>query len=557
MGDEGNEKQASAKRSVRQEFLLRTNRSVQQQKGYKSLTEDEKTQSPNSYYLGDPYYLSFRYRLRVADKIHLGLSGEKDPGEPLWSEQQKGLDFYAYNLTINNVSIFEQVQAGKYRLAFGQGLVLNNNFGMGKTAHTANLSLRNQGIRAHVSTNESDYFRGVAGRMKLGSSRLTLFYSNRPVDANTNGSRILSFKTDGLHRTNSDWEKKNTATVNLTGVNLDWQNEQFALGATIVYYQFGGRELDPTARHYNTYYLRGKDHLNGGVHYSYRWKRSSLTGETAIDRRGRFASLNHLQLHPHSDWNVTLSLRYYDKAYNALYGKAFSESTDLRNETGVYLGASYQGWAGWTFSGYADVFHFPFARYGVDKPSSGFETMLRADYASRQGWQAFLRYRLKQKEKNHTSGNTRTIESYRTHRWRGQINCPINDQWKLRTQADYTLYILDRPEQGWSVIQAVGWRERSGKMQLDGGLSYFHTDSWETRISTYEKNVLYTFSFPSFYGQGLRYFLVAQWEPRPALTCYLKAANTHYLDRSTIGSGLENIEGKNRTDIYLQLRFQF
>jgi hypothetical protein len=93
--------------------------------------------------------------------------------------------------------------------------------------------------------------------------------------------------------------------------------------------------------------------------------------------------------------------------------------------------------------------------------------------------------------------------------------------------------------------------------QLDGGFAYFNSSDWNTRISVYEKNVLYTFSSSIYYGEGLRYYVVLKWKIANPLTVYIKAASTHYFDKEIISSGLEKIEGKEKSDIYLLIKYKF
>jgi hypothetical protein len=95
------------------------------------------------------------------------------------------------------------------------------------------------------------------------------------------------------------------------------------------------------------------------------------------------------------------------------------------------------------------------------------------------------------------------------------------------------------------------------KFQLDGGFAYFHSSEWNSRISIYEKNVLYAFASSSYYGEGLRYYALVKWKISNPLTIYLKAASTHYFDRNVISSSLEEIEGREKSDIYVLIKYKF
>jgi hypothetical protein len=147
---------------------------------------------------------------------------------------------------------------------------------------------------------------------------------------------------------------------------------------------------------------------------------------------------------------------------------------------------------------------------------------------------------------------------YEQHRWRYQLNYSPYKTGTFQTQADYNVYKSNgENQQAWSITQSFSYAPDKSKFQIDGALAYFHTGSWDTRISIYEKNILYAFSFPVYYGEGLRYYTVVKWKIAKPLTLYLKCASTHYLDRDVISSGLEEIQGKEKTDIYFLIKYNF
>ncbi|MDR2806487.1 MAG: helix-hairpin-helix domain-containing protein [Dysgonamonadaceae bacterium] len=519
-------------RYSRQELLLRTNFTVQEKAGFQD----------NSY-VGSPYYGSFRYEFNYRDKMQFGVSGEKDAGE-------KGLDYLTFNLNFKNSGILEALHFGNYRLSFGQGLVMNTSFSMGKTSDAVNIHQKSVGIQRHISTNESQYFSGIAGTLRRGDFRLHLFYSDRHPDANGFDTTIYSLKTDGYHRTYNDLLKQETARISLYGGNVQWQKNQWSLGLTGVRYDFGGQTLNPDEKPYNVFYLRGKAHANTGLHYGYRSKKVNFQGETAIDRSGKMASISSFLFRPAAFAEGVFSFRYYDKQYNALYAKGLAESGAIQNETGLYSGIRLRGFKKWELSAYLDQFVFPWLKYGVDTPSSGKDVLVQLKYSLRPNSPMELRYKFKEKQ----AGS----EPYKQYRWRYQWNYPCGKTLKINTRIDYNRYLNpEKNHQGWSWMQSVSYLPPSAKFQLDGGVIYFRTDDWDTRISAYEKNILYSFSFPTYYGQGLRYYAVVKWKIIKSLTVYLKWGSTYYFDRETIGSGPEAIQGHEKTDVYGLIKYNF
>ncbi|GAP71288.1 hypothetical protein SAMD00024442_10_18 [Candidatus Symbiothrix dinenymphae] len=536
---------------AKQELLLRYDRTLQDKAGYADVSDAERIAHPNKYYPGDPYYLNFRYGISLGDKMQFGLSGEKDAGEPFPTSQ--GFDFYSFNLNFKHLGVLEDLHFGNYRLGFGQGLVMNTNFSMGKTADAVNMATPTGGIKRHTSTSESSYFSGVAGTLKFNDLRVNLFYSKRNQDANATDSTILTIKTDGYHRTFGDLQKRAAARTELFGSSAQWRNNTLSLGITAIYYNFSDKTLSPTAHPYNVFTLRGDDYWNLGVNYGFQQRKFRFQGETAVDKGGKPATVNHLTVSPTSFMEWAFAFRHYDRAYNALYGKSFGESTAVQNETGFYTGMKIQLPIRCELAAYHDYFSFPWLKYQVNVPSWGHESSVQLKYHTSDKVSMSLRYKQKAKVKD--------ISPYTQQNVRYQLNFNLSDRWHFKTQADFVLYDFEATQsqthsQARSITQSASYIG-SANLQIDGALGYFKTDDWNTRISIYEKNILYAFSFPTYYGEGLRYYMVAKWRITPKLTFYLKCASTHYFDRTVISSGLEEIQGSEKTDFYGLLRYNF
>jgi hypothetical protein len=387
-----------------------------------------------------------------------------------------------------------------------------------------------------------------------------LFYSNRNHNANADSSSIFSFKTDGYNRIPNDILKKKTAKINMGGAHIQWRDESFLFGLTAVYYDFGGKELNPNPQPYNLFYLRGKNHFNTGMNYEYRDRNISFQGETAVDASGKWATINNLLLKPTSTINWIISYRNYTRDYNAFYGKTFAESSSVQNEKGFYTGIRFYPFRKWELSAYIDYFKFPWLKFGVNSPSSGTDGLLQLVYKHNPRIHMNLRYKYKEKYKNLIQEDARetAVIPYEQKRWRYQFDYRHEKGFGLKTQADYNVYTsASKSTTGWSITQTASIAKPNSKFKFDGALAYFHAGDWNNRISIYEKNILYAFSFPNYYGEGFRFYSVIQWKINPSLTFYCKLASTHYLDRETISSGLEAIQGRDKTDILGLIKYKF
>ena len=530
--------------------------------GYQPFTSEYIVENPNKRYLGYAFYHHIRYQFRYTDKVYVGLTAEKDAGEPFFAgKNRKGYDFYSPYVYIRDMGRINALALGNYRLNYGYGLVMNTDFSMGKTTALSTLSNQTKGIKKHSSTDEYNYFQGIAGSVHL-TRRLTAdaFFSFRQMDGIVDNQFITSVKEDGYHRIPRDFEKKNTFTNRLIGSNIHYNGKYFEAGLTAVHNVFN-KVLNPTARAYNKYYPRGRDFFNAGINYKLFWKKFTLQGETAMDKNGRVATMNMLRYSPKNDLQLIVMNRFYDVAYQSIYARSIGEGSSVQNESGFYIGLETSLLKYFKLSAYGDFFYFPWKKYQLSKNgTSGFDGVCQLSYSPSYQLDMFIRYRYKNKHKDFTpeEGEKLTLP-YVQQKWRYQLNYTPMDELVLKTTVDivHNGHRDQKASQGILIGQSGGYKFRSLPLQLDAGFAWFQTDDYASRISMYEKGLLYSFSIPSFYGKGERYTFNARYELNEHIIFQAKYALTHYRDREVISSGLEQINGNTKSDLYLQLRLKF
>lgn len=540
---------------------IRYDKCFQQKKGYGSYPDSVLQQYPNRKYLGEPFYHSLRYAFTFDDRLQAGFVAEKDAGEPFWNRTHKGYDFYSAHLFLKNRNPWlKSLAIGDYKASFGQGLAVSHDFSPGRNILISQAERRTNGFRRHFSTDETNFLRGMAATLSFRNTDISLFYSYRHMDANTDSLAVRSFKTDGLHRLLGEREKKRVVPMQVYGGNIRYATPAFSLGVTALSYSFGSFRIEPDTKPYNLFYFRGNRNANVSVDYRLKNKRIKFYGETALSSNGAVATLNALQLTPVSYFSWLLLYRYYDRRYQAFFGNAFSQGTTVQNEQGVYTGMQWTPVARWKLSAYADIFRFPWLKYGIDAPSGGQEYNVQVDYNRNQLFSFYIRYRHKQADKNRTGQESSTVSvlPYQREHLRLQVCYSPHPDFLLRTSADGIFY-REKPDrkQGWMVAQSVGWKPRGFPFQADLYIAWFQTDNSLIRISSYERNILYAFNKPSFYGKGVRMAFSFRWEIVNRLLLSAKWGYTRYTDRERIGTGTEEIEGPSKMDLNVLLSWKF
>ena len=510
-------------------------------------------------YLGPSVYNSVKYTFRYRDQLYAGGVAEKDAGEPFAALHNRyGYDYYSFYLLLQNCGRLKSLAVGNYRLSFGQGLVMSTDYLMGKTIYASSFNNRSTGIKRHSSTDEYNYFRGVATTVAL-TKRLSVsaFYSHRNMDGVVTDGEITSVYKTGLHRSRKEADKKNLLTSQLTGGNVSYQQNHIRLGITGVYYVFN-RLYEPELTGYSKYNIHGNHFYNLGIDYAYRWRRFSFQGETAIGKQG-WASLNRLQYSPVQDIQFMLIHRFYSYDYWAMYAHSFGEGSTVQNEQGYYVGLETTPFSHWRFFVSFDLFSFPWKKYRINKPSRGTDGLIQATFTPRTNLSMYLKYRYKQKERDLTgSKGTLTLPIFH-HQLRYRLNYSLNDVFSSRTTLDYNhFHSQDRAAtKGYQVTQMISSQLPWTRLFADVQGSYFCTDDYDSRVYVSEKGLLYTFYTPSFQGRGFRCAVRLRYELNKHWLFITKFGETIYLNRNEIGSGNDLIYGNKKADIQMQLRIKF
>ena len=512
----------------------------------------------NGDYLGYPYKFWARYSFSYAKNVRIGIVASQDAGEPFFSQSNKyGFDQYSGFIQINGLGSVESLIVGRYSVSAGMGLVMNNSFSLGKTAMLQDFGRQRNALRPHTSASENGYMQGAAATIRLSDAiRLTPFLSYRKTDAtlNIDGS-ISSLIYTGYHRTISELNKKNNTSLTAGGMNARWNLEDFSLGATAVFTHIN-RPLSPNkSATYKKIYPEGSNFFNASLNYSWLHYPFSVNGETAINANGAIATLNTLGWHLSQYVEVMGIYRFYSFNYYSLYANAFNEGGKTQNESGLYLGVRWQPKYGIDIQAYTDLAYFAWPRYGVSQSSYAIDNVVSASYKT-GNWLLSGKYRLHLRQKD--SKSVANLSWQTEHRLRISAEW-TGGGWTSRSQLDFTSVSSTSESsslsQGFMITENIGYD--IGKWQIFAGGKYFNTYGYDSRLYSYERAMPHTFSFPAYYGHGIRYSLVATWSPSPTLQFTSKAGITNYFDRSTISSGQQQINASSACDIEVGMRWRW
>ena len=534
----------------------------------KRVLQERKGFSDGSY-LGDPNHLFARYNFSSNRNVRAGITMEKDPGETFFSGSNKnGFDYYSGFVHIRDVlPLFSTLNFGDFTLSMGQGLIVHNSFGGGKSSFVTNVKKGGRPIRPYSSVTEANFFRGTAATLDLRSDlKLSLFASSKRIDGtvridttiDTGFETFSSIKVDGFHRTENEISSQNSISQQSYGGILKLKKRNFSLAFNALQQSFSLPITIDDAL-YKKFRFSGDKLTNLSTDFSYRYKNFNTFGEFARSNNGGLALVTGLLTSLGRDIDAAIVYRNYGQDYQVLNANAFSESTLPINEQGIYFGLKFRAAKKLAFSTYFDIWQHPWLRFQVDAPSHGKEFLFKIEYNEKRKLNAYIQYRVEQKQRN---GNTELkidpLISTTQHRARLHVSHTLNKSLKLRNRFEVSFFKLDDVlTNGYMIYQDIIFKPIGKSYSFTARYALFDTDGFNTRIYTYENDILYEFSIPFFADKGSRFYI--NWRQRIGrhFTFEFRYSSTYYQNRESISSAGQFIDGNQRSEIKAQVKYRF
>lgn len=510
-------------------------------------------------YLGYPYKHGLRYQFRYGNSVKLGFVASQDAGEPFFGGRNTmGYDFYSFYLQVKNLGRWKNITLGRYRLNAGLGLILNNDFGFGKLSALTSLGRSSSCIiRGHSSRSSANYLQGAAATYTLLKGlELTGFLSYRQIDAtlSADGGGIKTILKTGLHRTVNEIAKQKVASNTLVGGNISYRHQGWHIGGTAFYTSFSLPLTPNKSQLYKRFAPEGNAFWNASISYGYISHRLTLSGETATGDCGSIATLNAASYLCSDHFTLMALHRFYSARYYSLFSNSFSEGSDVQDENGVYLGFTWIPALHWSITAYSDFAYFAWPKYQTRESTQSWDNLVNILFQPSRVLTVGGRFRYKDKAGT-TTGRLRLYATISQKRWSAKTSFDYT-----MSQAESTMKNEgDELSKGYMVSEHIGWEWKWKQLKgtLRGCLGYFHTSDFASRIYAYEPGLLYQMSFGSYYGEGIRYALVARSEIGSHLLLIAKLGTTDYFDRSHISSGLQEISRSSQTDLEIQVKWKW
>lgn len=510
-----------------------------------------------SRYLGNSSGLYERFRLSYRTNFSLGFTMEKDPGEVL---SNKGFDFNSAHLYFQGGKYLKSFAVGDYQVEIGQGVNFWTGYAFGKSADILQIKKSATPIRPYTSADESRFMRGGAVHLNYRKFNLLTFYSSKQIDASLQFDTLIDFYSssitqNGLHRTASELQRKHQVNEQVLGSSLNYKSRNFEVGVSAVQQSYNQPLLKDTLP-YNQFDFRGTNLLNTSLYYNWMFQNIVLFGEIVPKKDlTKAALLQGLLISLDKTSSLTFLYRSYGIGYHSFYNNAFANGSKVQNEQGFFVGYNKSISKYWQLNAYVDLVNYPWLKYQVDQPSKGADYLIQLTYRPTKQLEFYARFRTRIQEKNQasTTNSIDILESNNRKNIRFHLSYKLSDEVSLKSRVE--IVDLNNSEKGMLMYQDIVWKS-THPLKVSMRFAFFQSDNYDTRIYTYESNVLGVYSVPSFYNKGSRVYGMLNYTFFRRLDCWLRIGRTIYDDQTTIGSGLEEITGNKKTEIVFQLRFE-
>lgn len=517
-------------------LIIRSNTTLEEKKGFSPPTKTIKTR-----YLGDPWGHYLRLQDDLGLQVQYGLTLQKDAGETNY------LDFSSAFIQYN-IKDFKLI-LGDYSNQWSQGLILGGGFFLGKSYQTI-LSTQKiiQSARPYTSSGESNFNRGIYLEKLFGPFRFELNLNRNFLDATTSlvGEKIYfnTLYTDGYHRTSSELKRRNSVAMRSLGTSVNYISKKYQIDFNFLYQEFNP-EKAPSKQNYLAKSWYGNELKNFSLGYSIHPNNLRWVGELAYGNHS-WATVHGLIFPYSKKLNASVLFRFYQSGYYSIQSNGFRENSTTGNELGIYFGQEINFSKRKKLWIYQDLFLFPDIKYQVSQKNTlGWEIFGRMQWNKTNFSQ--LKYQSKQED-----GEASSL--IRLHQFQFLEDYYFEKKFRYKFHSRLFLTAIKNPNSwntGFSILFDEQTKFKNLKIILREWL--FFTEDYDSRIYSYEPGLLYNFAIPSVYDHGIRFALVLEQRIAKIMHLGLKISRLHYFNKNTIGSSYEEIQGKNKTDINLQL----
>jgi len=487
-------------------------------------------------WLGSAWKILSKYRF-IAGDFSGGFTVEKDPGEKFLNGESSLPDFMSFNLAYNGKGTLRRLIIGDYTARFGQGTNINTGIRSGLSVTSSGYMSSKDEIKPYTSTDENSFFRGIAAEFSIKNSMLSLFYSKNYSDATlgisgSSETYIENFYKAGLHNTPDLLLKKDVVADLACGLNFSHNFKNLRLGLTWSEDKFSLPVIQETDDPENILSFKGTHNSICSAYYTSFIKKILFYGEFSTNEFKNHALVQGLSFRPSDRLTINFLYRNYDAGYTTFHGRGPGSSSSTSNEEGIVANFTFEAAKHLFISGGCDNQYFPWLKYRCSAPTWGRKKELRVRFLPSDNltFDACYNYKYSMVD---SAGNRGVPQQKQmvARSVRGSVRYSLYDNLTLGTRIDYKT-VDPSGSSGTLLLEDISFRFRHIPVALWVRYCIFSTDDWNSRIYTYENDLLYSYSVPALSGEGCRSYIMAKWDIKDIIDLRVKYSITSLMKNS-------------------------
>lgn len=447
-----------------------------------------------------------------------GFTAEKDAGERFLSGTPPVPDFLSAYIECTGRGIIRKLIAGDFSARFGQGTAINTGIRTGLSLTAPGYMSGRDQIKPYTSTDENNFFRGVAAEFALKKTGLSLLFSHNNIDATTVSGTdstaffVNNFYKTGLHNTSSLLLRKDAVVETSYGMNLTCNLSFIRLGCNWSESRFPIPVNPDRKNPEDLYDFEGKTKGLLSVYYNSLINKILLFGEFSSDYASHFAMVQGVTLRPSDRLTVNFLYRNYSPGFFSFHGRGPGGSSSTTNEEGILGNFTFETAKHLFLSAGCNLSKFPWLKYRTSFPSLARKEEIKLKYlpSDNLGFELSYNYRFSMTDSQEEQGIA-SVKELTTRAFKVLARYSINENLTLATRIDLKS-VEESGSKGMLMLQDITYRLRKVPASIWLRYCIFKTDDWDSRLYIYENDLLYSFSIPALSGEGIRSYVMAKWD---------------------------------------------
>jgi len=202
----------------------------------------------------------------------------------------------------------------------------------------------------------------------------------------------------------------------------------------------------------------------------------------------------------------------YAPGFTSFHGKGPGGSSGSYSEQSLLGNFTFEAAKHLFLSGGCYIRHFPWLKYRCTSPSLGVKREIGIKYTLVEQLEINLLYTYRYSMVNNEDVNRiPALKQMISRSSKIAVRYSVQDNLTLGTRIDYK-FVDPSGSKGVLILEDLSYRLRSVPVSFWLRYCVFRTDDYDSRIYTWENDLLYTYNIPALFGRGNRFYFMTVWK---------------------------------------------